>query len=129
MCDKCPLASSIKYGKCYYFHVRLVLLHFLWNHTHAKDILSTNQFTGCHQHGHNCLSQTFVDVGNYLLLPHLSFCTGNHLNQYNASHDRSYMFFFLDSYVPCVLLKYLHSNHNTTSALPKICFSVQPPYH
>ena len=40
-----------------------------------------------------------------------------------------YMFSFLDNYMLYVLVKYFHSNHNTTPVLPKICFSLQPPYH
>ena len=40
-----------------------------------------------------------------------------------------YTFSFLNNYMLCVLVKYFHSNHNTTPVLPKICFSLQPPYH
>ena len=99
-------------------------LHTCWGHLQYQLI-----HTGCHQNWHSCMSQSFVDVENYLLLPHLCFCTGNHVSQWDASQGRSYMFFFLDSYAQCILLKYFHSNLNTISVFPNTCFSLWPPYH
>ena len=94
----------------------------LEQHTCYEHLQYQSIHTGCHQHWY----KPFVNVGNYFTLSHFFLywkpCkpVGCFLRQ--ILHN-----FFLDNYVLCVLLIYFHSNHNTTSVLPKICFPLQQP--
>ena len=99
-------------------------------HLYAKNIFSTNWFTL------DVINIGTVACHRFLLVLGIIFVVPSFFLHWKPSKSVgcfrviSYMFFFfLDNYVLCILMKYFHSNHNKTSVLPKICFSLQPPYH